>query len=151
MLSDDQFNQLQRLSRKSRNKAVTEVIRNLFVNYEVSDHEAAIDDLIQDYDFKRYVKTGRDSLLLSQKNILALNEFHRSGETCKKKKLELVLALYQYQPRKETKNQLELIIVYQMPAIRVAELTKTSLQQLSRVVSQYKKTSQIINEVRKYF
>jgi len=151
MLTDVQFEQLQRLSRKPRNAKVGAIVRELFLSYKLTQHEKVIDALEEPFEFKRYVRTGRDTIFSSLKHIEGLNQYLRSGQPGTKLHFELILALYQYQPSDETRKQLELRVVSEVPASTVAEITNTSLQQLSRAVSQYKKKLKTINEVRAYF
>ncbi|USD35620.1 MULTISPECIES: hypothetical protein [Vibrio] len=151
MLTDVQFEQLQRLSRKPRNAKVAEIVKDLFLNHGIDEQDGVIDAMDEPFDFKRYVRTGRDTLLSSYNGIIALNQFLSSGQPGTQKHFELILALYQYQPNNNTQKQLELRIVHQVPASRVAEITDTTVQHLSRSVSQYNKKQKMIEEVRAHF
>lgn len=151
MLTDTQFDQLQQLSRKSRNIAVAQLIRELFTQHEMSEHDCLIDALDKPAEFKRYVRVGCETMTASLNTLLSLNDYLVDGTVGTLTHLELILALYQYQPNEEARKQLELRIVHQVPASRVAELTGTSIQHLSRLVSQYNKKVSLIEEVRQQF
>ncbi|WP_200769089.1 hypothetical protein [Vibrio nigripulchritudo] len=151
MLTEVQLEQLQRLSRKPRNKEVPAIVKELFLNHKVSQHEKIIDELDKPFEFKRYVRASRDSILSALKTIEALNQLHLSEDSVSKAYFELILALYQYQPSTDTKRHLELLVLHHVPASTVADVTNTSIQQLSRTLKQYNDKVKMIEDIRAHF
>lgn len=150
-MTETQFDQLQRLTRKPRNAEVARVVKDLFLNHKLSEHERVIDALDEPFEFRRYVREARNTIYNSLRHIEAITEFERHGEPSAQLHFNLVLSLYQYEPSDVTKKQLELRVVGQVPAKTVAEITDSSVPQVSRVVSQYRKKVAMINEVKEHF
>lgn len=151
MLTKIQLQKIQMLIRKPRNEAVSKVINDLFLNYEIHQHEAIIDRMDEKFEFKRYVRENRETLLQFIERVRLLNTYLESNNAVGQTYFDMVIALYQYAPNTEAINMLELRIVHQVPASRVAAITGTSLQQLSRLVRKYNDRLVLINDVREHF